>query len=1087
MRLVPVTGTLEAVAKLSESSPRGAHALVTIGLFEALSDQVEARRPELEAVMLANMEQVAKKARANLADKNAQDALAELELVEEYVAKSLSGWLRDQFNSQHPRDSSGRWIRADIATTDANEVGASTKQSSSRTMAVSQATRWRNAGLIDDDTPLAVHHSRMDATGRVGTEHGGALHTTLREMKGRYDKEGNEVEPSSIREHHKANPDLVVTGLALDRANLPANTQAQRAALDVMTSVVGRDDATARRLLRGLPWDEQGAVKPQDTTAANWYAPSGTGGRGATDRQVYRRMGMTGTALARISAPGSTVNTVGGLAQLMGDLGPEAEKVLGPGIRRTAYRYRGTERRPDKDLVTDIDHVSDYADQMEEGKAPPALEAKGEQPIDVNLANYYAGAPDRSHDEKALGMRGDAAVAYMLGVGRGPNASKLASRELTELSLESGEVPPSEGIMIDANGQVASQAIGYNGDHYLPFDLRNLNGLFGGQYVRTRANGGPSKEDIYTGLVTGARQLQVVSNSGVFTLEFDPDLRGARRFNDKVKRMVGRYEEMLEAIAGGTLYQHDLSPTQMSALRRQAADASTGEKDYQDNLNTLVSRERMKQSLSDADADELAEAEDNYGRAKVTSEIRGARANRTELSDQAKQDAYNEGVREFRAKNAPGVTKLKLDGPGYDRAMRALQQEFPYAIRRAEYVPLPDWLKARGMPNEQGHKRFAPSDSGRVRAGQTNVALPASSKSEQARAKANRRFVPTGGQAPAPAAETTAAGAAPAAAAAGTAAAGVGTTAPVNLEAELKKPGGAYSRAVQEAAGEGLGVLANIEPPGMLPPEPQNEAEWRKMSNAHFTWEKLRNFLGQDPRAGAAKFADWLVGAEDWEQQKVLMSRNEVAGWAEGAHAEDLGFDQQRIDDGYTALEDLIGLQRPFRSDVKGEELPDDPGMLRVDRNDPRPAAFADISVSEPPNEGKLFIQEPHLQEHYENLGELDDAERVNEVNRLADAARYEQEPTAKAAKVRAAKAAHRAWAVLKAQETAEKLKKLGIGGGAGPKAPEAPEPLNKSDSRPRRQLLFHSLSGSSVVKSRRPPGASALALSPSGSRPASS
>ena len=72
--------------------------------------------------------------------------------------------------------------------------------------------------------------------------------------------------------------------------------------------------------------------------------------------------------------------------------------------------------------------------------------------------------------------------------------------------------------------------------------------------MRTRAAGGPSTEDIYTGLMSGVRQIQVASNSGVFTVEFDPDFRGSRRYNDKAKRMVERYGSILESVGSNQLY-----------------------------------------------------------------------------------------------------------------------------------------------------------------------------------------------------------------------------------------------------------------------------------------------------------------------------------------------------------------------------------------------------------------------------------------------------------------------------------------------------------------------------------------------------
>ena len=69
-----------------------------------------------------------------------------------------------------------------------------------------------------------------------------------------------------------------------------------------------------------------------------------------------------------------------------------------------------------------------------------------------------------------------------------------------------GEHPAVGGDHANADGQIVTQAIGYGDDHYLPFNLKNLKGLKGGEYIRTRSVGGPTSEDIYTGLLSGARR-----------------------------------------------------------------------------------------------------------------------------------------------------------------------------------------------------------------------------------------------------------------------------------------------------------------------------------------------------------------------------------------------------------------------------------------------------------------------------------------------------------------------------------------------------------------------------------------------------
>ena len=352
-------------------------------------------------------------------------------------------------------------------------------------------------------------------------------------------------------------------------------TDVREGAFDVLHGLTGKPGANA--LAYSLPVDEKGKAEDQTQNAYRWNAGSGR-------EKGYRRLSMTGEALRQVSAPGSSGFAVGSLARLVGELGPEAEKVLGPGIKRTAYRYRGTEKRPDPDLVghlqpgtkvripgavgranatvaaltgADVAGADQERARLRDVNLPAAPGRKRElDPVD-SIAAHHANAAGLSLDQVAMRTRGDVVADYLV--------KKLPSPEITAISLKAGEVPPSQGVIIDADGEVLTEAQGFNGDHYLPFDLKNLRGLHGGQYVRTRATGGPTTEDIYTGLLTGARQVQVVSNSGVFTLEFDPSLRGGRRYSDKARRMIGRYERLLDTVAHGKLYRQDVDPRMRSA------------------------------------------------------------------------------------------------------------------------------------------------------------------------------------------------------------------------------------------------------------------------------------------------------------------------------------------------------------------------------------------------------------------------------------------------------------------------------------------------------------------------------------------
>ena len=747
MTLVPTNGILGAITKIHQQSPEAADTLIRFGLYESMCDQSDAVWDEIGHDVLTNMASTLVTARTALLRSHVGKSVDEhgntedlvyaqgMAVLETYIEKGfITEGLRALFNRQHPRDSHGQFIESDVGRNTTTEgVHPLDAQSSLHAEAKAQVAQWKTQGLINDDTPIVVHHRRVDADFKAMKGPGNLIRstTTMGSMKDDLlDREA--AEPDRLR--------LEAVTVARDETTRGKDPR-QRVAMDIMSGVMG-SGASGNRMMRALPLndaDENGKykVKDQGDNAIRWNRPSSEG-----DRQSFRRMSMTGSLLTDISAPGSTMNSIGGFAQLIGDLGPEAEKVLAPGMRRTAYRYRGTEKRPDKAMLNGVKEATAAAASMDFdpakrqdpaqqqrlsdtrssiiARANPkgALSTSRGRGVDrstpradvdpVALTNHYwMDQENVSEDLRAMGMRGDAAVVNMLGV--------LPDKTLTELGVASGELPPSTGVIINANGQVVSQAMGYNGDHYLPFDLKNLNALHGGQYVRTRAHGGPTTEDIYTGLLSGARQIQVVSNSGVFTVEFDPDLRGGRRYSDKAARMINRYGKILETIVGGKVYQTGLSTEKMRSIREDAMKRSNKNPDlYKKTVELLTDQALLEGSVaSEGDDEEMAEGAE-YAVATAINRANAANrdAGKGPLSSSEKGALAHDTRVKFEQDKDDTVRLLKLDGPGYDRALKTLRQEFPYYIRQAEWQSLPDYLRERGIDNKRQFRRFAPQDSG---------------------------------------------------------------------------------------------------------------------------------------------------------------------------------------------------------------------------------------------------------------------------------------------------------------------------------------------------------------------------------------
>lgn len=370
----------------------------------------------------------------------------------------------------------------------------------------------------------------------------------------------------------------------------------------------------------------------------------------STNRRTYDRIAAGATALEGVG--GAKMQAATTVARFFGEYGPQAERVVGPHLRRTAYRYRGTERAPDADLVG--------AQGMRNTKIREILRNDGLSESDID-------EPIRTEGSQK------ASIQYLMG--------RLPKKSYSKLQAASGKIPPSEGIIINADGRIITQAVGYMDDHYLPFNLKNLKGLQGGSYVRTRSQGGLTTEDIYTGLVSGARSVTVVSRSGIFTANFDDAFRGSRRYNDKAAGMVGRYAKTLDAVQSKQVERQPLSLEEKAQIRdeveRQAEEDDPGLKytsraDLEDRIKEKIQEYRVRPSLT---KEEISDIETRAMKGNEGDERRYKLA-RSELISAALE--------------AKTQRAYQLDGEGYAAALEAMREQFPYYIDSVRYTTRKD-------------------------------------------------------------------------------------------------------------------------------------------------------------------------------------------------------------------------------------------------------------------------------------------------------------------------------------------------------------------------------------------------------------
>lgn len=564
----------------------------------------------------------------------------------------------------------------------------------------SQAHHYKAAyEQVADEVDAAIE-SGMDAADAFWT-------AAYRDPKGRtYIKSGVGLDPNNIvqEDAFRKGDRLIELGLT-SKPNLSAGG----AAYDLMTAM-GNPTASAQ-IGQGF---ERLNSKMDEKPLRHIVNGQLEGESKSRSDKVYHRLRSAGelaTLVMGDHAP-AKMKLAAATATWVGTHGPEAQAVLGPPSQRAAYRYRGVEKKPDPRLQATVDAAVRASKNQ-------AKDGMGQAEINTRAREAVVYGHTRTVPGKRPGMTSQSEfvesplIRYF--------QERLPSPDLYQLQQAGGTLPPSQGVIIDRHGRVAHEAVGYGEDWYLPFNLKNLKALKGGEYVRTRAYGGLTTEDVYTGLVSGARSVTVVSNSGVFTLEFDDTFRGGRRLNDKAARMVSRYGFLLDAVQSGSVVLRGIDPSLRAEIEQDAArryDPVERPAEYKALVKNEIKRAelnpRLSRTQSEAITAEVADdaardwaAEHGYDAKDLTevqeheiAAIRG-RYIGTELEEMASQVAAQkwgtteaavetmgvgqrvERVKAIRLNEARKATApLKLNGEGYDYAGKALQEQFPYYVSR---------------------------------------------------------------------------------------------------------------------------------------------------------------------------------------------------------------------------------------------------------------------------------------------------------------------------------------------------------------------------------------------------------------------
>lgn len=340
-------------------------------------------------------------------------------------------------------------------------------------------------------------------------------------------------------------------------------------------------------------------------------------------------------------------------------------------------------------------------DEYHRASAKAAKEPQAVGPVDASKLSNREGnqavtnalvsrlAAGESGEQAMRGAQRDAAAMHFVDqmiestASRNKDSGRVNFNRLSDqVAYGIGRGFPSEGAIIDAKGKVAAQSVGIAEDHYLPFDLANYKSLNGGSYVRTRTLGGLTSEDMRALLLGNARAATVVSASGVFDIELDPKLRGGRRYNDKVARIPEMYDRILDEIANGGHYAVDLSPVERDEVDSQVAQwlsftPNASEKQIEAKRTEFTEKKRRELEQLTADDRKKARAEaEKYVKSEniPASQREGAVA--------------EEEQRQLNTIKRDKVRALRVNGEGYDLALKTLQRYFPYYVRSVSHRSL---------------------------------------------------------------------------------------------------------------------------------------------------------------------------------------------------------------------------------------------------------------------------------------------------------------------------------------------------------------------------------------------------------------
>lgn len=611
-----------------------------------------------------------------------------------------------EFERKHKRGFGGRFVRGVNQSRTVNATGRTPEQQAHPVRRI-MATPAAAAGTL----PSGVTQDRLDRTqaqyeqaNEILAEFGGAFSA---QERGQID---------AIIQYKEANGDVKSLALPLDSVSGGLTEEAYGPGklgvdTDILSIQVDAGENSDPRLLQRVSnFNAAGAAGGSQFAALmNMPAEKRTA---MTEAFMPRRPDQSRlkTLFGRMKAGGDVLEATGNpkmaeLARFMGTYGPEATDVLEPRVRQAAYRYRGTEKEPDINLMRHMNSpdMTSVEAVAREGGYGPATEALMKVPMNqatpvIGSAQYNVEQAQRSgesltEDQLNMRVRSDVAAMHLM-------QTIPLDRRVAELSRRSGNILPSQGVIIDADGDVVSQSVGVGDDTYLPFDYTNMKrSMRGGQYVRTRVQGGLTGEDIAAAVGNGARMATVVSSSGVHSIEFDPNLRGARANTDKAREMYRRYIQILDAVEGSGMYAQDIDPREKAKLRARAEEISgdyEGE-NFKNVYRKLENEARAKATrLTSEEIDGLmAQAE-----SKVNSDPRLSR-----LAPERKQRVINDEYKELEEKaSSEKVNRLRLNAEGYQVALQTLQQQFPYFIRNVSYEPLADTDTEGGFLNNRGQQ-----------------------------------------------------------------------------------------------------------------------------------------------------------------------------------------------------------------------------------------------------------------------------------------------------------------------------------------------------------------------------------------------